>query len=333
MSDVVLRQIATAELIPRYPKKITANEIQENLKDRGYDITIRSVQRDLQQLSRIFPLMTDERSIPFGWSWSQSSPGHEFPSMDPVQALTFSLAAQYLEPLMPKANLKKIDEFFQRAEKVLLGDEKSNLSRWRKRVKVIPESIRFKLPNIKTEVRQKIYQAVYQGAKFKARYRKRGERKANSRLINPLGIVVKGSMTYLICMIDQDFDTPRYLPLQRFESVELLDAHSEDPPNFDLDEFIHESNLGFSFSKKLYYFEAIFDKTLAFHLLETPLNNTQTYRELADNKLLIKARVPDTLQFEQWLMSFGSDVEILKPAKLRKKFKDLSTKLTKMYKS
>ena len=72
---------------------------------------------------------------------------------------------------------------------------------------------------------------------------------------------------------------------------------------------------------------------LAFHLLETPLNNTQTYRELADNKLLIKARVPDTLQFEQWLMSFGSDVEILKPAKLRKKFKDLSTKLTKMYKS
>ena len=333
MSDVVLRQIVTAELIPRYPRKISANQIQENLKDRGYDITLRSVQRDLQQLARIFPLISDESSIPFGWSWERAAPGHEFPSMDPVEALTFSLAAQYLEPLMPRANLKKIDEFFQRAEKVLLGDEKSKLSRWRKRVKVIPESIRFKLPNVKTKVRQVIYQAVYSGFKFKARYRKRGERKASSRLINPLGIVVKGSMTYLICMIDQDFETPRYLPLQRFESAELLDAYSEDPPNFNLDEFIHENNLGFTFSKELYYFEAIFDKTLAFHLLETPLNNTQKYRELADNKLLIKARVPNTLQFEQWLMSFGSDVEILKPPKLRKKFKDLSAKLSKMYKS
>ena len=226
MSDVVLRQIVTAELIPRYPRKISANQIQENLKDRGYDITLRSVQRDLQQLARIFPLISDESSIPFGWSWERAAPGHEFPSMDPVEALTFSLAAQYLEPLMPRANLKKIDEFFQRAEKVLLGDEKSKLSRWRKRVKVIPESIRFKLPNVKTKVRQVIYQAVYSGFKFKARYRKRGERKASSRLINPLGIVVKGSMTYLICMIDQDFETPRYLPLQRFESAELLDAYS-----------------------------------------------------------------------------------------------------------
>ena len=34
------------------------------------------------------------------------------------------------------------------------------------------------------------------------------------------------------------------------------------------------------------------------------------WNELENNKLRIKARVPDTLQFEQWLMSFGSDVEI-----------------------
>ena len=41
----------------------------------------------------------------------------------------------------------------------------------------------------------------------------------------------------------------------------------------------------------LYTFEAVFDKTMAFHLLETPLNSSQKVTELGDDKLLIKARV------------------------------------------
>ena len=106
-----------------------------------------------------------------------------------------------------------------------------------------------------------------------------------------------------------------------------LETKVKEPKNFDLDEFIHKNNLGFAYSDELYTFEAVFDRTMAFHLLETPLNSTQTAEELPGNKLLIKARVPDTLQFEQWLMSFGADVEILKPAKLRNKFKELSKNL------
>ena len=56
-----------------------------------------------------------------------------------------------------------------------------------------------------------------------------------------------------------------------------------------------------------------------------------TMEELDNDKLRIKARIPDTLQFEQWLKSFGSDVEILKPIKLRKKFIEISKELNKIY--
>ena len=98
-----------------------------------------------------------------------------------------------------------------------------------------------------------------------------------------------------------------------------------------MEEFIHKNNLGFTYSDELYTFEAIFDKTMAFHLFETPLNDTQTIEELDEHKLKIKARIPDTLQFEQWLMSFGSDVEVLKPKKLREKFVKLTNNLKKIY--
>ena len=331
MSDTVLRQISMLELIPRYPAKTFTNEIKDKLENLGYETTLRTIQRDLHELSRILPIVSDERSQPFGWSWEKDAQGYESPAMDPIQALTFSLAAQYLEPLMPKANFERMEGFFARAEKVLVGSEKTKLARWRKRVKVVSENMRFKDPKVNLDVRQKIYRAVYEGIQIQALYRKRGEKVADERHIHPLGIVLKGSMHYLICMMDEDPINPRYLPLQRFEKVELLDQKVREPKNFDLDNFIHKNNLGFAYSDKLYTFEAIFDKTMAFHLIETPLNSSQKVQELSGNKLLIKARVPDTLQFEQWLMSFGADVEIIKPKKLRDKFKKIAKQMRRMY--
>ena len=212
-----------------------------------------------------------------------------------------------------------------------MGSEKTKLARWRKRVKVVSENMRFKDPEVNLDLRQKIYRAVYEGMQIKALYKKRGEKIANERHIHPLGIVLKGSMHYLICMMDEDPLNPRYLPLQRFEKVELLDAGVIEPKGFEIEKFIHKNNLSYAYSNDLFTFEAVFDKTMAFHLIETPLNSSQKVTEIGNDKLLIKARVPDTLQFEQWLMGFGSKVEILKPIKLRNKFKLLAKELTKKY--
>ena len=116
------------------------------------------------------------------------------------------------------------------------------------------------------------------------------------------------------------------------KKVNILEGEKiKEPKDFNLDEFIHKSNLGFEYSSDLYTFSAIFDKTMAAHLEETKLNSSQTIKELDDGRLLISARVPDTLQFEQWLMSFGASVEVLKPEKLRNKFKQLSIDLSNIY--
>jgi predicted DNA-binding transcriptional regulator YafY len=164
-------------------------------------------------------------------------------------------------------------------------------------------------------------------------YRKRGEKNSESRHVHPLGIVVKGSITYVISMMDEDRKNVRYLPMHRFKDVMILDGKKIiEPKNFDLDDYLHKNNLGFEYSEKLYTFRAIFDRTMGAHLEETPLNSTQKVEELADGRLQVSARVPDTLQFEQWLMSFGSDVEVLMPLKLRKKFETLSRKLKEIYK-
>ena len=191
--------------------------------------------------------------------------------------------------------------------------------------------LRFKNPILNKSAEQALYKATFEGQQIKALYRKRGDTQSSLRHIHPLGLVMKGSINYLICMMDEDKENPRYLPLHRFESVEILDEKIREPKDFDLDEFTHTNNLSFEYSKKLYTFKALFDFTAAAHLMETPLNGTQKIEKKIDGRLLVSARMTDTLQFEQWLKSFGADVEILEPKKLRDKFKKLASDLTEKY--
>ena len=331
MGTPTLRQIAMLELIPRSPRKTYTKEIKNKLADRGFEIDERSIQRDLVALERTLPLVCDSRDKPYGWSWAKSSEGIQAPAMDPVEALTLSLAEQYLEPLMPKASFKRVGIFFDRANAVLKEQSPKLINRWRQRVRVLPEMLRFKRPQINSEVEQALYEAAFEGKQIMAQYRKRGESESNLRHIHPLGIVMKGSINYLICMMDEDKKNPRYLPMHRFLQVEILNEKVREPKGFDLDEFTHTNNLSFEYSKKLYTFQAIFDYTTAAHLIETPLNSSQKTIRQSDGRLLVSGRMTDTLQFEQWLMSFGSSVEIISPKKLRNKFKKLAEDLTKKY--
>ena len=331
MGSPTLRQIAMLQLIPRSPRKTYTREIKDKLADRGFEIDERSIQRDLISLERTLPLVCDSRDKPYGWSWAKSSEGIQAPAMDPVEALTLSLAEQYLEPLMPKASYKRIGIYFDRANTVLKEQSPKLINRWRQRVRVLPEMLRFKRPQINNDVEQALYEAAFEGKQIKAQYRKRGESESNLRHIHPLGIVMKGSINYLICMMDEDKKNPRYLPMHRFLRVEILNEKVREPKGFDLDEFTHTNNLSFEYSKKLYTFQAIFDYTTAAHLIETPLNSSQKTIRQSDGRLLVSGRMTDTLQFEQWLMSFGSSVEIISPKKLRNKFKKLAEDLTKKY--
>ena len=64
------------------------------LDTAGYKTTKRSIQRDLNLLSGVFPLICDDRSQTFGWSWSGDAPTFDLPAMDGPTALTVRLIEQ-----------------------------------------------------------------------------------------------------------------------------------------------------------------------------------------------------------------------------------------------
>ena len=76
----VLRYLMMLRHVPRQPHKVDAKTLQQRLSEQGIEVSVRTIQRNLVELSEVFPLTTDERSKPYGWSFAQSAP--QLPFLD-----------------------------------------------------------------------------------------------------------------------------------------------------------------------------------------------------------------------------------------------------------
>ena len=335
MTDTVERREALLTLIPPQPGKIKTSKLQEQLKEKGYDISLRTIQRDLNRLSITHQLVNDfedKGTKPYGWSFHESSVYGWMAPMDPIEALTLSLAQEYLEPLLPGKIYKRVKIFFDRANGLLAekGQDQS-VNKWRNRVRVVPQWQKLISPPINEEAEHAIYEGLLESHQLKVKYQKRGVNKPETRTVNPLGIVLHGVVHRLICTMEEDPENPRHLPIHRFKGAEWNGNDITEPKEFDIDKFIDEENIGFLISKKPLKLEVIFDEFAGFHLHETPISMDQKLTDLGKGKLKLKATVQDTSQLRWWLLGFGSQIEVVKPKRLRQEFIQTAKSFAKVY--
>ncbi|AGZ37744.1 WYL domain-containing protein [Pseudomonas sp. SWI6] len=69
------RQWALLRQLPSRSPGTTSAELVWRLRDVGFNVSKRTVERDLNELSLIFPLERNDKSIPFGWHWSANPVG------------------------------------------------------------------------------------------------------------------------------------------------------------------------------------------------------------------------------------------------------------------
>ena len=330
MADTTLRQLKLLEFIPRQPLKKSPQKLQNDLSQIGFDVSIRTIQRDLKVLSSILPLISDERDKPYGWSWHKDASGLT-PAMDPIEALTFSLAEEYLEPIMPSKSFNRMKIFFDRANNVLGEMDKSSIKKWRDSVRVVPQWQKLIPPTIKEDAEAAIYDALLYEKQLKVNYQKRGSNEPEERIVNPLGIVLQGVVHRLICTMDEDPEAPRHLPIHRFKAAIWNGNKLRKPIKFNIDDFIDSQNIGFLISKFPIELEAKFDAKSGFHLTETPISENQKLTPQDDGGYLLNATLPDTSQLRWWLLGFGDGVEVLSPKSLRKEFKEIFNTLGSIY--
>jgi predicted DNA-binding transcriptional regulator YafY len=328
MNDTILRFLTMLRMLPRAPRKIDTATVERRLRDEGYAVTRRTIQRDLHQLARTFPLLCDEHR-PSGWSWAPEAALIDLPGMDPNTALTFTLVERFLAPLLPRSSFGRIQPYLRQAQQILDALPTNALGRWPSKVRVIHRGPPLRLPEIPEAILDAVTRGLLEGHRLDVEYhsRERGERTCCE--LNPLGLVVKGGVAYLVCTFWQYTDV-RQVVLHRMHRAEVLEAPAIVPEGFDLDQYIQEGEFSYPVGEPM-RLEAVFSHGAAFHLHDTPLSADQVLTEHDHERVLLRATVENTAELCWWLLGFGDLVEVLAPADLREEFRARAVAMAALY--
>jgi predicted DNA-binding transcriptional regulator YafY len=320
------RQWVLLQAIPRQ-RQITIGELHDIIVDRGFPVSKRTIERDLEELELIFMLKSNKSSRPYGWRWDPLAKVLDIPGMDPTMALSFKLVEKHLERLMPRSSLQHLQSHFERANEVL-EQSKGPLRSWTEKICVIPRGQRLQEPVLQEGVMDSVYQALLEERQFKVRYRiKSGQEK--EYIVHPLGLVLRDQLAYLVCTLFDYGDTLQ-LVLHRMHEVELLDEAAIQPEGFSLQAYIQASHFDYPADGQI-RLEALFEPAAAQHLAETPLSDDQQSHLMADGRVRIRATVMDTQQLRWWLLGFGDQVEVAAPAPLRATFAAIARRNAERY--
>jgi len=325
-----MRQWQMLRLIPRQPSKISTTELMQRLADEGFSTTPRTLQRDLVRLSTIYPLLCDDRDKPFGWSWSRDANVHEVPGIDSDTALAFYLAEKHLEPLLPRTTIKRLEPHFRRAEEVLdQADANKGNPAWRNKVRVLHRGPGLKSPAIASDVQSAVYDTLLRNRKLDVEYLPRGADVSKQYELNPLGLVLKDGLFYLVCSM-WDYPDIRLLTLHRMNKAAVMDVPCAMPDGFDLDDYIASGELDFAIAGEI-KLKAKVSRQIAIHLEERPLHDDQQITKCDDNSYLLETTAQDTKELRWWLLGFGQNIEVLDPDDLREEFKQITHDMAGMY--
>src|SRR6187402_88908 len=197
-ADAVGRQWALLKSIPRFPNTITIKVLKGRVDAEGYSTTLRTLERDLISLSSKFPLVVNQKSRPYGWSWAKDAIADIAPRLSTSESVALLMAQAHLRGLMPTSLLDQLNPMFELASKALVS---TGWRDWHQRTAVIPGHLALQAPKQQANVLEDVHAALSAHRQMTGRYRAKGKPDARDLLINPLGLIARGQVQYLVCTL------------------------------------------------------------------------------------------------------------------------------------
>jgi hypothetical protein len=329
MNDACFRRIQTLRFLPTAPARISVSHLHDKLTGQGFEIDKRSLQRDLNSLSKLFAIENDgNKDIP-GWYWRKDAEKLELPEMEPAVALSFRMVKLFLEKFMPPSTLGDLDGYFRHSDNVLNNLSHNHLSGWNDKVALLSRSQPLLSPAIDPVVLAETYQALLLEKQIKAHYQPRNE-EPRDYIINPHGIVIVDKIIYLVGSLWEYQDIKQFA-LHRFISAEQLESDIHKQDNFNLNNYIHAGNFEYLVDGDQFVdLKLRINRVIATHLSESKLSKDQNITR-SDDGIFVEATVKNSQQLRWWLMSFGHGVEVLEPESLRQEFATTARKMYSLY--
>lgn len=329
--QALLRQWHMLQLVPRAPLSIEAGELCKRLEALEFPVNKRTVERDLNALAEVFPLVCDDAERPYKWSWLRGAQRFDLPGLTVPEALTMTLVEQHLHHHLPPSTAEALQPYFASAARTLSTDDDPVPSRtWLRKVRSMPPHQPLIPPRLDHDCQRTVYLALMEDRQLTLHYRKRDAQELTVyEVVHPQAIVQRGGIIYLVCMFG-NYEDVRTIPLHRIVAAEARYEDARKKEGFDLDAYIASGQFGVIAGAPLRLC-AVFTRAAGEHLYETPLSEDQELTLQADKRLRLVATVPNTRSLVWWLLGFGDGVVIEEPASLRQEMADIAARMAQAY--
>lgn len=295
-------------LLLQVHRRQTARELARRL-----EVSQRTIHRDMEALSAAgFPVFA-ERGSGGGWmlveGYKTNLTGL---NRDEIQALFLTKPLRLLADLgLAKAS----DAAMIKLEAALPSAHRDNAEHARQRIHI--DITGWNRSDEAARLLPVLQQAVWQERKLKFTYERSGCDPVE-RLADPLGLVAKGSVWYLVAVVDGDTRSYR---VSRVLSAELIDEPCVRPKGFDLAEYWEQSTV--SFKAQLPRYQA----TVRAHPEVFPrMSFAGRFARIehadppdSDGWIRVAMRFDVEEMAVEYALSFGAKMEVLEPDTLREK--------------
>lgn len=320
----ITRQWELLKLLPSRPPGLTSRDLEQVLVGEGFDVSKRTVERDLSELSRLFPITCNAKSKPYGWYWAKDA-SIDMPGISVAEALSLSLIEQIMQPLLPKTVLASVQPRFRQAKNKLNGlRHPQKLANWAEKVAHVPANMPLQPPDIEPLVLEAVQHALLHDNVLKVTYCSMGKPEPSNLQLHPLGLVQRAAITYLVATAEP-YEQPRLFAVQRIQKAEQTNNKSITPEGFSLQKYLDSGALQFSNGNDIVFKMKLFSDEVVRSLTESPLSKDQRIEACDDGAVLV-ATVKDSWQIRWWILSYAELVEVLAPEDIRA---ELASRLAK----
>jgi predicted DNA-binding transcriptional regulator YafY len=312
------RLLATLGLLPQHPIKLTNAQIHARLQAMGHVVNVRTVQRDLNALCLHYPDISQPQGKPMQWGWREGARVLLLPQMDLPQALAFDLFRREFAQVLPDEVLAQLKPWLQEAERKLAQMPGAHASQWAQKIAIRHDGPPLLPAKPLPATLSQVSRALFEGLQIQAQYRAAQKPQPKLYVLNPLGLVRQGRVSYLVVTYAGHHD-PRLLALQRLDKVQVLDSAVNVPNGFDLQTYLEQDRMHFGSGQKLPLVLHL-TKGAAEHLQDTPLSTDQTIESLPDQVgwVVVKATVSESPRLVWWILGFGKRAKVIGPESLVK---------------
>jgi predicted DNA-binding transcriptional regulator YafY len=300
----------------------TLQELVESLPE-DFPKNSRTIRRDLEALEAVgFPLVTDQVDGQTRWKLLEGFrdiPALGFSATE-LMALIFSrnllkpLEGTEIQASLSSALMKASaalppqgHEYLREMERIFavgLGPHKSYLRH--------------------REIIDRIAEAISRARSAQMRYESVARNATTRREVDPYRLWYAAGGLYLIgyCHLRKDV---RMFAVERIRSIALTDHPYQLPLGFNVEEYVQDALM--VMRGRRIEVELLFSKAAAAWVKDKVWHPSQETNGLKDGRLRMTLKVADTIELVGWILSFGSQVRVIKPDALRQKVKEEAGKI------